>query len=1171
MAYAPRRNLAALAALVLTLAAPVSQALALEALGPPLPANGEEPDLPRCISGSGRYVQLNRVTIDEPEKNYELHLQAVDDDDEPVGGSVVVVAGLERPPSGLLACDSSRNLTVFWSTADDPCLQSKRFSDDGSLLAGPIDIAGACEEAFAAHIDRRGQSWLVMRRLDSTSGRWDLLVGGFDDSGIPLPGFGSGPLAIGIPSSEPPGRVSLASNSAGETAVGYLAEAEDHGEEVFAEVALFDASGLVSESDGAVFPLFLARSHAEVRLEPGAAPADFELFVFSERWGRWTRTLIARDASLAVGALPSRSVGNSVPRGLTVEPPNFETGVRVAASKKFRAHTIGEISLATAPGGAWTIHNTASIEYTNGNADKVVEAHASTDEGRSFASDFSIGDELPSLASAGGTIIRVTTNQLRRLIISRSVDGGETFTQTEPGARMPPELECEDDVVECSRNQLAVVRGPDGRWLIVWRGDVVEPDGDRPGMVKILRSEDDGATWITAGTVGEFDEALGYWGLAVKFADKNRVMVAWRDPNIHALASFDGGGSWTPMDTVVELESATVQGALGELEVAPLEDGSWILVFDAADYETKSFGTDGDIFAAVSDATVSSWERPVALNDWARSDAAVDVGPTLAFLPQDGDPINSPYGTVVVWTSHQPVLHEEDLDADLYAVHTNDGVLWSAATPVHADAQSDRRWDGPAKLATNEFGSWLLVSRERDLLAANDHLEDFSTYAFYPNCGDGTVEDFEECDDNNVSDGDGCDRNCTETGCGNGIQTGNEPCDDGNDSKRDSCRKCVVAKCGDRVRWPEFEECDDGNAELHDGCDRMCRVEACGNGIIDDPLLEECDDGNLEQGDGCSFCRFEECGNGLVQADEQCDDGNASQNDACLATCELARCGDSFLHVGVEECDDANTSNADACTNSCKDAACGDGFTQEGEACDDGDASNYDECLNDCSLSRCGDGFQNFQSERCDDGNSNDDDTCRNSCELPPACGDANFDGRRTASDALSILRVAVGGTDPCPPQRCDLNSDGRITASDALTTLRSAVDPSLEPVCFPTPAQVSFFLVTPEPLNAVQFAASFDPALGAFAVANEAVECSSALLDASAVGNVASPGIFRGGAITLESLASGAALMTCVFLPVEEGSSPVFTVTIEDASGESGDVPVEAGVEVVAVFTPAP
>ena len=56
-----------------------------------------------------------------------------------------------------------------------------------------------------------------------------------------------------------------------------------------------------------------------------------------------------------------------------------------------------------------------------------------------------------------------------------------------------------------------------------------------------------------------------------------------------------------------------------------------------------------------------------------------------------------------------------------------------------------------------------------------------------------------------------------------------------------------------------------------------------------------------------------------------------------------------------------------------------------------------------------------------------------------PLCGDAGDDGAVRASDALTILRAAVG-SDLCEPARCDTNDDGDVAATDASAVLRYAV-----------------------------------------------------------------------------------------------------------------------------------
>lgn len=50
---------------------------------------------------------------------------------------------------------------------------------------------------------------------------------------------------------------------------------------------------------------------------------------------------------------------------------------------------------------------------------------------------------------------------------------------------------------------------------------------------------------------------------------------------------------------------------------------------------------------------------------------------------------------------------------------------------------------------------------------------------------------------------------------------------------------------------------------------------------------------------------------------EVCDDGNAVNTDACLDTCAAAKCGDTFVQMGVEVCDGNNLPNA-TCGADCK-------------------------------------------------------------------------------------------------------------------------------------------------------------------------------------------------------------------------------------------------------------
>ncbi len=70
----------------------------------------------------------------------------------------------------------------------------------------------------------------------------------------------------------------------------------------------------------------------------------------------------------------------------------------------------------------------------------------------------------------------------------------------------------------------------------------------------------------------------------------------------------------------------------------------------------------------------------------------------------------------------------------------------------------------------------------------------------------------------------------------------------------------------------------------------------------------------------------------------------------------------------------------------------------------------------------------------------------------PPPCGDATIDGRLTATDALYVLKAAVG-LQTCLACLCDADGDGTILATDALRVLKRAVGlpaPVACPVCDP-------------------------------------------------------------------------------------------------------------------------
>jgi cysteine-rich repeat protein len=248
-------------------------------------------------------------------------------------------------------------------------------------------------------------------------------------------------------------------------------------------------------------------------------------------------------------------------------------------------------------------------------------------------------------------------------------------------------------------------------------------------------------------------------------------------------------------------------------------------------------------------------------------------------------------------------------------------------------------------------------------------------------CGNGVVAPNETCDDSNVVDGDGCDANCTPTGCGNGVVTSGEACDDGNSKNDDACVVgCVVARCGDSFKQRTVEECDDG----------------CPAGVpgVCEPVVDDADE-------SCSFdCRRlrpSHCGNGVSEGSEVCDDGNNDDSDDCTQSCQVAVCGDGFVHSngsGTEECDDGNGAAGDGCTAACANE-CGNGVIDQYCSQPSGSAGQVCSIDADCdSAPLAGDGLC-ITGEDCDTGTANlcvDDmmsPICSNACRFKSCGNDA--------------------------------------------------------------------------------------------------------------------------------------------------------------------------------------
>ena len=282
-----------------------------------------------------------------------------------------------------------------------------------------------------------------------------------------------------------------------------------------------------------------------------------------------------------------------------------------------------------------------------------------------------------------------------------------------------------------------------------------------------------------------------------------------------------------------------------------------------------------------------------------------------------------------------------------------------------------------------------------DGLGVNGDTKNCTATCLLNRCGDGLVDMtppvIEQCDDGNSNNTDGCSNACALASCGNSTVDMGEMCDDGNTNQTDACVMCHTAICGDGFTRAGVEQCDDGNTTNGDNCSSTCRIEVCGNMIIDPGEL--CDDGNSSNTDACTNgCQLAFCGDNFVRSGiEQCDDGNTVNGDLCSSQCRLEGCGNGTLDPG-EQCDDSNTNPGDGCSATCRFEACGNGLLDPGEQCDDNNNVNTDSC-NNCQNARCGDGVVRIGVEECDGGAN-----CSANCTIQ-ICGNGIIDPGEQCDD----------------------------------------------------------------------------------------------------------------------------------------------------------------------------
>jgi cysteine-rich repeat protein len=297
-------------------------------------------------------------------------------------------------------------------------------------------------------------------------------------------------------------------------------------------------------------------------------------------------------------------------------------------------------------------------------------------------------------------------------------------------------------------------------------------------------------------------------------------------------------------------------------------------------------------------------------------------------------------------------------------------------------------------------------------------------------CGNGKLDVGEECDATIPGSAPNCDSAChIIASCGDSIREGAEACDDGRN-------------CTDGTACTSNITCSgkgDGQCITRsgDGCSWDCRVEGCGNGVLD--ASEECDV-SLSPTTCRADCTLMECGDGIVDPIEECDDKNFVETDGCLSTCKKGpKCGNGILE-GAEVCDDGDGINTNACRNNCTPPFCGDSTVDPGEECDDGGNLDDKDCSWNCLQPECGNGRVDYN-EQCDDGNKTPGDGCNESCMSEGFCGNSVKEGAEACDDGPSGSATCRSN---CTVPKCgdrivdtgETCDDGNVTSSDGCDSL---------------------------------------------------------------------------------------------------------------------------------------
>lgn len=254
-----------------------------------------------------------------------------------------------------------------------------------------------------------------------------------------------------------------------------------------------------------------------------------------------------------------------------------------------------------------------------------------------------------------------------------------------------------------------------GKWTVVWTsyddlGGTIGSDED----MLVASSTDDGATWSAVAPIASnaaTDELDDFWPAIATDAAGNWV-VAWysdetlgstigQDYDILTVRSSDNASTWSAVGPLNN--NATTDAEVDrDPAIAAGSDGRWVAVWESRDTLGGTIGDDLDILVSTSSDDGVTWSAPAALNSFAAIDDESDQDPAVVAV--------GPGNWIVAWESNQDLGGTTGNDGDLmFSRSTDNGVTWSAATPLNIDATFDTDFDADVRLATDGSGRLIAV------------------------------------------------------------------------------------------------------------------------------------------------------------------------------------------------------------------------------------------------------------------------------------------------------------------------------------------------------------------------------------------------------------------------------------------------------------------------------